>query len=327
MAGVPGNIAFWAVAEQTAKGAYPATGADFKTVNPFTGGNASPTRETDQLSETDSSRVQGDTYVQQTAASGAPEAYVRGVNIHRLLKLALGTAAAPVGPTNFTHVITPGATLPYCTFAKGQGNLLWEEYQDSKINELTISADTGGPLTVTADFLGRKSVRKTSAWASLPSLAGSVAATDHIPYNMNNATVTLDGGATSLVSSFELTIANNVTLQQTDDSVPFDVVEGVQEVTLGFQLIFDSLTAYNEFHYGSAAGTTQSDVLDTTSAIFSFAKGANNEVSFNLPRIAYEEFPVEPDAGGDPVVVDVRARTQRGATAVTATVKNQDAGT
>jgi hypothetical protein len=133
----------------------------------------------------------------------------------------------------------------------------------------------------------------------------------------------LGGSVNALVGSFELTIENNLSLQQTDSSVPYDVVEGTREISLGFDLIFEDLSEYNKFHYGGAAGTTISPNIFTTSALFTFTKGANNSVAFNLPNIAYEEFPVEPDPGGDPVTVSVRAVAQRGGTILTATVKNQ----
>ena len=134
---------------------------------------------------------------------------------------------------------------------------------------------------------------------------------------------TLGGGATALVRSFELTIENNVTRQQTDDVTPYDVVEGMREVSLGFDLVFETLDEYNKFHYGGAAGTAISSTIFTTSAVFTFTQSANSAVSFNLPAIAYQEFPIEPDPGGDPVVASVRAVAQRsGSPVVTATVTN-----
>lgn len=316
MAGLKGNQAYVGYAKQTAKSVIPTT-PEF--VSPYVGGAAMPTRDTDVLAETDTTRNAGNTFVQQTAASGSPEIAVRDANIHRLLELALGTRVT-TGTTDFTHTLTPASVLPYATFYAALGATLYEEHQDAKVNELTISADTGQPLTATVDFLGRKSVRKATEWAALPALATGAL------YNFNEATVTLGGGATSLIGSFELTISNNVSLQQTDDSVPYDVVEGLFEVTLGFSLIFETLDEYNKFHYGAAGGTTQSSNIFTTSSVFTFSKGVANEISFTLPNIAYEEFPVEPDAGGDPVVVDVRARAQRsGSPFVTAVVKNQAA--
>lgn len=316
MAGLRGNQADIGFAKQTAKATIPAV-AEFAT--PFSGGEAGPTRETDVFAETDTTRNAGNTIVTQTAAAGAPEFGVRDPYFHRVLELALG-AKATTGTINYTHTLTPAATLPYFTAYQSLSATLYEEFQDSKVNELTVSADTGGTLTATLDFLSRKSVRKTSLWASHP------AAQSGALYSFNDATVTLGGSATALIASIDLTIANNVSLQQTDDSVPYDVVEGLFEVTVGFRMIFETLDEYNKFHYGTSGGTTQVSTTQTTSLDFEFIKSANNSIKFTLPNVAYEELSPTPDAGGDPIEVDVTARAQRsGSPFITAVVKNQTA--
>lgn len=194
---------------------------------------------------------------------------------------------------------------------------------------VTITGATGflnrGLPLIEADYSGLTGgtsptavVTTTTQGASaLPSLASGAV------YNYNEASVTLASAATALVGSFEMTISNNVSNQQTDSAHLYDVVEGLREVTLGFNLIFESLTEYNKFHYGSSTGTDQSSSLASTSAAFNFVKGAGNQVGFTFPDISYQEMPVEPDPGGDPIVVDVRAVANRGASpVVTAVVKN-----
>jgi hypothetical protein len=319
MAGLRGNQAWLLAKKQTGKGvaADPNTTGAYKM--PFSGGNISPVRETDNLAETDSSRDRGVTYVTTSGVEGSPEFYVRDSSIGFWLFAALG-ADAVTGTTNFTHVLTPANSLPYITAWRNIADTLFEQYRDCKVGSLAISAEAGAPLTATAGIQGLQASRLTAA----PDNTTPVAIQNGAVYSFNEATVTLGGGATALVRSFELTIENNISRQQTDDVVPYDVVEGVREVSLGFDLVFESLDEYNKFHYGGAAGTTISPNVFTTSALFTFTKGVNNEISFNLPSIAYEEFPVEPDAGGDPIVASVRAVAQRGASpVVTATVKNQ----
>lgn len=320
MGGLRGNQASWSVKKQSAKGTPDTT---YTNRLPFTDGNIAPARTVDQLSETDANRDQGVSFVQVLGVEGNPGSYVRDDTFHSILELALG-ASAPAGATNFTHTATPANALPYFTAYKELGGTLFEQFNDCKVNELTISAEAGQPLTFTLDIVGRSAIRLAAQPAAITALPlDSVA-----PPNFNNAAVTLAGGATSLVSSFELTISNNVTTQQTDDAVPYDVVEGQREVSLGFNMLFETLDEYNKFHYGAAAGTTQSASLATTSAEFTFTLGANNEVKFTLPSIAYEEFPAEPDAGGDPVESSVSAVAQRGASpVVTVVTKNQVATT
>lgn len=183
-----------------------------------------------------------------------------------------------------------------------------------------------GVLPITADYSGLTggtaptvTVSTTTQGATtLPSLASDAV------YNFNDAAVTLGGSATALVQSFDMTISNNVKPQQTDDAQMYDVVEGTREVSLGFRAIFEDAQQYALFNYGSTSGLDQSSTLATTSAVFTFGKGAVNSISFTLPSIAYKEYPVEPDAGGDPIVVDVSAVANRGASpVVTAVVKNQ----
>lgn len=320
MAGLRGNRALLAFQKQTAKGSAAALGAGSR-VTPFSGGNAAPERSIAQLSETDSNRDIGVSYVQSVGAGGAPEFYVRDSLMHTALYGALGGAAV-TGTTDYTHTLTPANTLPYMTFYREIDGTLFEKYTDCLINELTISADAGSPLTCTTSIVGRAATRLASQPASFPTAASG------LPYTFNDASVELDGSSVATVSSFELTINNNISTQQTDDIVPYDVVAGQREVTLGFTLIFEDLDAYNTFHYGSTSGTTQDSDLAVTDAEFTFSHGAANSLTFTLPSLAYQEFPVEPDPGGDPIDVAVRAVAQRGASPVlTAVVENQVATT
>jgi hypothetical protein len=320
MAGLKGNVAWLLAQKQVSKGtaATVALASAYKMA--LSGGNVQPVRETDNLSETDASRDRGITYITVSGVEGTPEFYVRDAPAGFWLWAALGADAVTGTMPNFTHALTPANTLPYITTWRDIGDTLYEQFRDCKVGSLTIAAEAGAPLTMSAGIQGLKSTRLTVA----PDSGTPVAVSSGPVYNYNNATVTLGGGVTALVSSFELTIENNLTRQQTDDVEPYDVVEGLREVSLSFDLIFETLDEYNKFHYGGAAGTTVSPDVFTTSALFTFSKGTNNEISFNLPSIAYDEFPVEPDAGGDPIVASVSASAQRsGSPVVTATVKNQ----
>lgn len=319
MAGLRGNVGWFMGQKQTAKGALPTVALASAYKMPFSGGNISPVRETDNLSETDASRDRGITYVTTSGVEGSPEMYVRDASVGFWLFAALG-ADAVSGTTNYVHAITPSNNLPYIACWRDISDTLWEQYLDCKVSTLTISADAGQPLMATAAIQGLQATRLTTD----PSTAAAIPVQSGAVYSYNDATVTLSGGATALVSSFELTIENNVSRQQTDAVIPYDVYEGQREVTLTFDMLFETLAEYNSFHYGSTSGVTISPTVYTTSALFSFDKGANNSIAFNLPSIAYTEFPVEPSAAGDAIKVSVSAAAQRGGSpVVTATVKNQ----
>lgn len=304
MAGLRGSQAYFVAAKQTVKGT-PVT--KWQDTYFFEGGNIAPSRSTDQLSETDSTRNAGDYFVQQTAVEGSPEVYVRDTSIHHLLEYALGTATH-TGTTNFTHTITAAAALPYVTMGKGQGGTLFEQYNDTKVDSLDLAWATASPGTAALNVMGLAAVRQASEWAteSAPPAAASAA-----PLNWNVAEVTLAGAETRLLSSFELSIANNLALQQTDNSVPLDVVEGIMAVTGGFDMIFENLKEYNKFHYGTESGTVQVPTLATTTMKVVLESGTNNKLTFELPKIAYTEFPVEPDPGGAPVTASVKFAAQR----------------
>lgn len=331
MAGLSGKAAWLAYAKQTAKGTL-ATAPTFKSA--FSGGSLAPVLETDRLSETDSSRDQSGAYVTTSGVEGTPEMYVRAKTIGFWLTMALGIDT-PTGTTpNFTHTITPGTTLPYVSIWKNIGGStgLFESYQDCQVGSIAISAEAGAPLTAAVGIQGlipRRIVTEGSGTGVDPTIAPALAIDSDPVFNFNYATVTLGGSSTHLVRSMELTVENNVERQQTDDVTPFDLNAGQREISLGFDMLFQNITEYNKFYYAGTTGAVAfadiSPTIFTTAAIFAFDIDANTAVSFSLPSIAYEEFPVEPQPGGDPVVSSVRAVGQK-ATGVpnllTAVVKN-----
>lgn len=316
MGGLRGNQATWALAKQAAKGTPNTTYTDRLF---FTGGNIAPVRSVANLAETDSNRDQGTSYVENYGVEGAPEAYARDAVLHHLLTAPLG-AVVDSGATNFTHTITPANALSYYTLYKEIGGTLFEQFNDCMANELTVTADAGSPLTVSTSFLGINATRLAAQPATITSLTPAQGAV----YNFGEVTVTLAGGTVHTVSSFEMTLTNNTTQQQTDTFAFYDDVPGQRELTLGFNMIFETLDEYNRFHYGGIAGTAQSPTLATVAANFTFTKGVNNSINFDFPALSYEEYPADPDPGGAPIVASVRARAQRGASPiVTAVVKNQ----
>lgn len=316
MGGLRGNQATWALAKQSAKGTPNTTYTDRLF---FTNGSIAPTRTVDNLAETDANRDQGTSFVSNYGVEGAPEAYVRDAAVHHLIAAALG-AQADSGAVNFTHTLTPANALSYYTLYREIGSTLFEQFDDCMANELTISAEAGQPLTASVSWLGLKSTRLAAQPGTISGLtpaSGSV-------YNFGQVTCQIAGVTSHLVSSFELTLTNNTSQQQTDTIAFYDNVPGQRELTVGFQLVFEDLTQYNLFHYGATGGTAQSASLATQSIDFQFDNGVNNQVKFTIPNATYEEFPVDPDPGGAPIVVDVRARAQRGASPVlTSVVKNQ----
>jgi hypothetical protein len=313
MAGLSGKSAYLAGAKQTVKGTA-ITAPTFQ--NAFAGGNIGPVRETDRLSETDSSRDQSAAYVTTSGVEGSPEVYVRPRTIGYYLMGVLGSVSTTGTMPNFVHTFKPGNSLPYYTLWRNVGGAtgIIEKFTDCQFGSGTFSAEAGAPLTAAMGVTGITPDRLTVA-PTLPTMDSDAV------FNFNNAAVALGGGvgtptATRLIRSFEFSVENNLTRQQTDDVIPYDISPGQREISLGFDMLFESLDEYNKFHYGGAAGVAVSSNIFTTNAKFTFTIDANTEISFEFPSIAYEEFPIEPDPGGDPIVVSARAVAQK-ATGVT----------
>jgi hypothetical protein len=318
MSGLNGGNAWFAFARQSGKGTPATPGATTDKV-PFSGGDISPNPTSNQLQETDATRNQGNSYKSVLSIAGAPQFYVRDANFHHVADLALGTTAHS-GTTNYTHTTTQASVLPYLTAWKQLGGSLWERFDDCKVNEWTVSADAGSPLVSTFDLVGSTYTRLTSDPLGAATLANGAV------YNYNEAAVTYNAVAgTRNIGSFELTVTNNVSLQQTDDIAPYDVVEGLCEISLGFDLIFEDLLEYNYFNTGTTTGTTATPNTQTRDLIFAFTKGANNAITFTIPNVAVTEFKPEPSPTGDPIVVPVRGVVQRPASGsiITVETKNQ----
>jgi hypothetical protein len=324
MAGIRGNTGWLMAQKQSALGtlatpALPgvAIGA-FKT--PLTGGGIAPVRSVSELSETDSNRDIGVSYVVSNEVQGSPEFYARDDQVGFWLQALLGNDSVTGAGPNYTHVLTPANTIPYLSVWRDVGDTLWESFQDCKVSSLTISGQVGQPLSVTPTILGRIATRLTSD----PSVSASIPLASGYVYNENDATIQLSGGTTTLVGQFSITIENGVTTQYTDNVQPIDVVEGLRRVSGSFDLVFQNLTEYNSFFYGGASGTTVSNSIYTTSADFKVAKGSNNSIEFALPSIAYEAYPIDVNPAGNPIVSSITFVSQRGGSpVVTATVKNQ----
>jgi hypothetical protein len=319
MALVKSNVAWVQGAKQTAKGT-PYVTPKWRT-RVSSDDRFAPRAETATFPETDASRDAPNSEKMSGGAEGSFAAGVRDSIFHWFAELALGDKTT-TGSTNFVHTSVGANTLPYFGAEQMLGDVLFERYDDLVANELTVSVEAGGFMTMSLSAMGITVVRTPAVPGTLAAMASGAL------YNFNEATVSLGGSAVGYVRSMNLTLSNNISLLQTDDIAPRDVAVGSREVTLSFDMLFEDLTQYNLFHYGSTSGTTQSAVTATTDLLFSFSKGVNNSIDFDLDSVNYEEFPIGPDPGGEPIVVSARVRARRSGTQLLKIVtKNQDAGT
>jgi hypothetical protein len=316
---IKSNVAWVQGAKQTAKGT-PYVTPKWRT-RVSSDDRLAPRAETATFPETDSSRDAPNSEKMQGGTEGSFAFGVRDSIFHWFAELALGDKVTS-GATNFTHTSVGSNTLPYFGAEQMLGDTLWERYDDLVANELTVSVEAGGFMTASLSAMGITVVRQTAVPGTLATLASGPL------YTFNEATVSLGGSAVGYVRSMNLTLSNNIQLLQTDDIAPRDIHVGMREVTLGFDMLFEDLTQYNLFHYGSTVGTAQSATTSTTDLLFSFSKGVNNSIDFDFDSVNYEEYPIGPDPGGEPIIVSARVRARRSGTQLLKIVtKNQDAGT
>jgi hypothetical protein len=331
MAGLKGNNAWWMFQRQTEKGTVATVKAPSsvktETVGafkqPFSGGNIEPNRVFGKLAETDASRNVGVSYAKVGGVKGNPEGYVRDDWIGSALQGVLGLDAVVAAEPNYTHTITPQLSIPYFTFWKMQSEVLYERYKDCIFSSLQIKTTPGEPLVATSTILGLESKRLTSD----PSTSPAISLDKATVYNFNNATTTLGGAETKLISSFDLTLNNAATAQQTDSFTPLDAIAGIFTVDLTFDLVLENIEQYEKFNYESSGGfVNESNKLYETSFKVKFELGANNLIEFTIPKLAYETFVVSPNVTGAPIVVSVKGIAQRvgaGENIIEAKVKNQ----
>lgn len=330
MAGIRSNIGWVQLNKQTGVNNGKGIAATFASATPgpaagvrsrfASDDRVSPRAEFASFPETDSSRDAPDSQKMSGGTEGSFQIGARDSIAHVILEAALGARAVAVVTVNGTHTITTADLLSYWTLEQNVGDVLWERMVDQVANELTINVEAGGFMTMSLSWLGRTPTRLTAA----PAAAALSPLSSDALYTFNDATVSIGGSAVANVRSMNLTLTNNLSSQQTDDFVPYDIVTGNREVSVGFDVIFESLDHYNAFHYGTTVGTAQDKNTFTTDLNFLFSKGVNNSIELDLDLVNYEEYPVNPDPGGEPMIVPVRARSRRNANGLLkAIVKNQ----
>lgn len=175
-----------------------------------------------------------------------------------ILYAALGgyqvTGAGP-----YTHTVTPAGDLPYLTVWGSQDG---EHYRldDAKLGELKLSWDGNDPVKVTPTFLGLDLT---------PDVADPTPAADVICdlyLTPVNGTFKVDvDGATPVAASIkagEITIDNGAVADILSGSIlPDDIEVGALDLSVSLTVKTANVAEWREAVYGSAAGTTISQVV------------------------------------------------------------------
>lgn len=242
-----------------------------------------------------------------------------------LLYSALGTLGT-AGPTggNYTHTITPGATLPYLT-GFSQLDTEYHKIVDLKCDELKIAWDGRGPWDVDATFMGVTWTGYTSSWTPTNDETGQLRAIGPGGvFQLHGRTSTPVDAA---IRAGEITISNNLEPIDLSKSVaPDDIFEAEQVITVSFTLKPANTTEFRRAIGDADAATAAVGYPVYGSFLVTANIDANTFVTLTGTRVAFTpEYP-EADPGGGAAELVMTGRVKKPAgTAFTATIQNQTA--
>ena len=281
--------------------------------------------------ETTGLRMRSDHYVSTVRAEGAPEFYVMPLSIGALLYGALGAKAVAGASDPYTHTFTAATSRPWFTFWRSIGDLLFEESSDCKIDQLTISGESGKPLRVTATVQGLRPRHQTTADAG-----ATVEVTNRFMHYDGSGALLLESVAVADIRAFTLTIANNGEVIPGDSLRGYDVSEGKLTAQLTITKLFLSTSMHNRLMYGAASPSNDTDAvaaiveLGATGVDFKFtrATGPERSLQLQMPRVVLAPYDIQPGTGNTPLTegITLDCLKPSGATSpVTAKVLNSQA--
>jgi len=232
--------------------------------------------------------------------------------------LDAGTAVASMV---YTHVITPGPSLPAgLTFEMDYGELLtnrYAAYKGCRINSLDIDIPTEGPVMMTANLQGREVVPDDTSLDDTPADYG------HAPFSAFNGTIQEGGSTIATVTTAKLTINNDLdTASYTiaGDGKRAELPEGLCKISGTITALFADETLMNKSLNG-----TESSLKFILQRGTGAGTAGNEYVSFYMPTLVYE--PVTPPVRGPKgVLITLNFHAyyaSAGSEAIRVTVKNQ----
>lgn len=140
-------------AAQSAEGT-PASAAAYRMR--MAGGTVAPVRTINDLAETSRNRMRSRAYVSTAGVEGAPSVFPRPASLGLMLYLAMGAKSVQGGADPYTHTFTLANLLPYSTWWRMLGDLLYERFVDVKVSQLVLASEAGSPLRATATLQGKR---------------------------------------------------------------------------------------------------------------------------------------------------------------------------
>lgn len=313
------RIAFVGLKKQTAKGSPGSTPATFG-FGIRGGGVIQGGIEQESDAITYSSRLAPDenrTGI-NPSASISTRLYPRSSGL--LLFGALGTIVT-TGTGPYTHVITPGDTLPYLT-AFTRLDTEYHRLQDAKVNDLTLAWTERAPVEVEGTLMGGAVDWYTSAWTATND-EGTQA--KFVPpggtFKLHGSSAT---PATAPITAGSVGINNNLVPIPLSKSVtPDDIFEAEQVIDCSFTLMPENTMEFRRAMTGADAGTASTGVPVYGSFEVRFEIDATTHLVIAATRVAFfPEYP-EADPSGGPAELTMVGRVKKPAGAgLTATLTN-----
>lgn len=330
---VASNIGEVGVGIQSAKGVAAVTAnARFM----LTGGGIGPQREIVDLEESTSARLRLGAYVARARAGGTPAAYARPDVLGVLLYGAMGSKTVTGAADPWTHVLTLAATLPYLTWWRNVGGLLFERFHDTKVGSLTLRSVEGAAMIAETELVGLTANAKAAALAA-PAISVE---TPFVHYDAQGQLL-VEGVAVASIRSSVVTINNGAAAVPGDSLGGYAVSEGLQTITIETMQLIEDVALWNRLHYGSAAPADNApatrNVLELAGAPAGLglkwtrrndagaALAPARELEILAPRLQVKSIAgYDTGSGGDPLVATVTYQVYKPASGsgLTANLKN-----
>ena len=228
------------------------------------------------------------------------------------------------GSTNYTHTITPAATLPYLS-QFGRIDTEYFRIQDSKIDELTITWDGTAPPELGVRTLGGTLLVGTTWTATTDESTDEFLPTAGGTFQFDGETGT---AVTANVVGGSITVANNLSTIVLSTSIdPSDVWEAVQTAEVTLRIVPDNLNDWQAVITGSDSGTAVQATPTYGSFDVTFTEDANTSLQIAATRVAFTADLPEGNPAGDAVELTLVGEVLKpsGSDAITVTAKNQTA--
>ncbi len=216
-------------------------------------------------------------------------------------KFLLSHTNGATARTSTLHTLTDQNDGEYFSFEFGLGSLysgagMTLRIRDCKVDQIKRTAKAGTLLTYEIDLIGLVTLVQNSP-------ATVTMDTVHHPFLFTQGVWTIDGSAGGdavNVQEFSITQKNNDDLVQTEALTGAAIIFGALGIDVEYTVVYTSTNKAFLIYFGSATGTTDSQILFTGSLTLIFTQPDGfHSLTYTIPTIGYIKFGLpEPKSDG-----------------------------